>query len=149
MSLSYITLTDAVDYFNTRLHADAWDCADPQDRTKALCTATRQIENLKFIGCPSVEGQSLHFPIDGETEVPLDIQYATAELALALLDGVDPELERANQDMISQDYGRTRSMYDRKNRPPHIMAGIVSFQAWNLLAKYLADPHIIRLHRST
>jgi hypothetical protein len=147
MSLSYITLADAITYFNTRLHADAWDCATDTDRLKALYTATRAIERLKFIGCKTADDQDLHFPIDGATTVPTEIQYATAELALALLDGADPELEREKLDMQSQGYGQVRSMYDRSNRPPHIMAGIVSFQAWNLLAKYLADPHAIRLNR--
>jgi hypothetical protein len=149
MSLSYIDLADAVTYFNTRLNADAWDCASDIDRNKALCTATRQIECLNFIGCKTDEAQELHFPIDGATEVPLDIQYATAELALALLDGADPEMERSILDMTAQDYARVRTMYDRRNRPAHLMAGIVSFQAWNLLSKYLADPHSIRISRSS
>lgn len=145
---SYITVADADTYFATRLNAEAWECASDTDKTKALATATRQIDNLRFVGCPAVEDQLLHFPTGTDTEVPTKIQYATAELALALLDGADPEMERANLDMTAQGYGQVRSRYDRNNRPPHIMAGIVSFEAWNLLAEYLADPHRIKLHRT-
>lgn len=149
MALSYILLADATAYFDTRLNADPWDCASDTDRTKALCTATRQIECLNFIGCKTDDAQTLHFPTDGDTTVPLEIQYATAELALALLDGVDPELERSNLDLTGQTYAKIQTLYDRSNRPAHIMAGIVSVQAWNLLQKYLAEPNSIRIFRSS
>lgn len=46
----YGGLAEAADYFASRLHADAWLDADPENRPKALLEATRIIDGLSYKG---------------------------------------------------------------------------------------------------
>lgn len=146
---SFITLTEAYTYFSTRLGAESWDCASESNKTKALATASSLINQLNFSGCKP-DGQVLHFPLNGEDEIPQDIKNATAELALELLSGRDPDLEFEASKLVSARYGDISSTYQQNaNIPPHVLAGIPSLRAWRLLQKYLADPFSIRLYRSS
>jgi len=89
----------------------------------------------------------MQFPRNGDTLVPADIQSAAAEIALALLDGVNPELEFENIHMTSQGYGGVRSSFDRSVKPPHILSGVPSFTAWTYLKPYLRDHLSLDLFR--
>lgn len=149
MATSYATIVEAQSYFDARLHTEAWDEADDATRDKALCQATRIIDRLNFLGCKTEENQALQFPRDGDTDIPDDIKSATDELALALLDGVSPDLEFENLFMVSQGYSSVRSSYDRSIKPPHVLAGIPSIAAWTFLKPYLRDPTEMDLNRST
>lgn len=58
----YGTLSNATSYFKTRLHTQAWDFADKEERQSALHMATRCIEVLNFKGHKAIPGQLLFFP---------------------------------------------------------------------------------------
>jgi len=136
---AYCTVAEAEVYFSGRLGADAWDDAVSTDKSKALITATRMIDRLNYIGIRTSELQSLQFPRNDDTSIPTDIKNATCELALALLDGVDPDLEYENLSMVAQGYSNAKSTYDRSSKPEHILSGIPSFRAWTYLKPYLRD----------
>lgn len=147
---SYIDRLEAQAYFDGRLNTEAWDDAtDDEQKDKSLIMATRIIDRLNFSGVKAVAVQILQFPRGDDTVIPVDVQNATAEIALALLDGVNPDLEFENVFMTSQGYGGIRSSFDRTVKPAHILAGIPSFVAWTFLKPYLLDPLNIELHRTS
>lgn len=146
---SYATEVMAQTYFTTRLNAEAWDDADSTNREKALGHATNVIDRLNFTGCKADENQENQFPRGTDVDIPKDITSATCEIALALLDGVDPQLEFENVFMTSQGYGGVRSSFDRIVKPMHILAGVPSFTAWTYLKPYLLDPLSIELRRTS
>ncbi len=144
----YATIAEAQAYFDSRLNTDAWDEAvNDAERTKALAMATTLIDRLNFRGEKADSEQELQFPRGNDTEVPQDIKDATAEIALALLDGVDPELEFDNLRMKSQAYGVVRSTYDSERAPEHYVAGIPSSIAWRFLKPYLRNVFTVGLDR--
>ena len=59
---SLVTLDEAEDYFGGRLHAEAWDTAQPTEKPKALITATRQINAMQFQGVMASVSQPHAFP---------------------------------------------------------------------------------------
>jgi len=144
---SYIDRVEAQVYFDGRLNTEAWDdTTDDTEKDKSLIMATRTIDRLNFSGQKAVTAQALQFPRGTDTLIPDDVKNATAEIALALLDGVNPELEFENVFMTSQGYGGIRSSFDRSTKPAHIIAGIPSFVAWTFLKPYLLDTLNIELH---
>ena len=145
--MQYITEADAQTYFNGKLNTEAWDDASSADRVKALTMATEAIDRLNFRGTKTDDAQALQFPRDDDTIVPTDIQYACAELALRLLDGVDPELEFENLRMVAQGYSNVRSTYDSGQTARHIIAGIPSITAWRYILPYLRDHVSVSLSR--
>ena len=147
---SYIDRVEAQVYFDGRLNTEAWDdTTDDTVKDKSLIMATRIIDRLNFSGCKAVVTQELQFPRGIDTVVPLDVQNATAEIALALLDGVNPDLEFENVFMTSQGYGGIRSSFDRSVKAAHLLAGIPSFVSWTFLKPYLLDTLNIELHRTS
>ena len=146
---SYATEAEAQTYFDTRLNAEPWDDADSATRDKALAHATNIIDRLNFAGCKADEAQSNQFPRGTDGTIPQDIKNASSEIALALLDGVDPQLEFENVFMTSQGYGGVRSSFDRKVKAAHLLAGVPSFTAWTYLRPYLLDPLNIEIFRTS
>ena len=144
---SYLTIIEAQTYFNTRLHTLPWDCAIDDEKTKALAMATKIIDRLNYEGEKTDEAQVNQFPRDADIVVPQDIMDATTEIALSLLDGVDPELEFENLAMITQQYGTIKSTYDRSINQDYKMAGVPSMTAWRMLKPYLRDSQGIDLNR--
>jgi hypothetical protein len=144
---AYCTVDEAQSYFDGRLNADAWDDASSANKEKSLIHATRLIERLNFKGEKTVDTQDLQFPRDNDTSIPDDIKYACSEIALALLDGIDPELEFDNLKMVSQGYANTRSTYNPDLPVEHIAAGIPSVMAWRFLKPYLRDMRTVNLSR--
>jgi len=145
----YITVADADTYFENRYNVTIWDQADDDDKEKALKDMTLRIDRLNFIGIKADEDQEKQFPRYGDTTVPLDIQYACAEGAFALLDGIDPERELELLGMKSQGLASARSTFDRSFAPEHFLAGIPSAMAWNYLKPYLIDPENVQITRVT
>jgi len=144
----YATIAEAQAYFDGRLNTDAWDDeTDTTTRNKALTMATTLIDRLNFRGEKADDSQELQFPRGNDTVVPQDIKNACAEIALALLDGVDPEMEFENLRMKSQAYGVVRSTYDTGRTPEHYVAGIPSNTAWRFLKPYLRSPFTVDRHR--
>jgi hypothetical protein len=155
-------------YFATRLHSTAWDYASASEKLKSLYTATRYMDRLNYKGQKStvytaLENdpeaidsalrtadllQELEFPRDTDTSVPLDIEIACYEIAFALLDGVDPDIELENLGVQSQVYAGVRTSYNRDQQPiEHLIHGIPSPLAWRLLKPFLRDGKQIRIDR--
>ena len=90
---SYVTLTEANDYFDTSPDSSTWSNKSDDQKKRALISATRWIETLVFYGDRCDEGQALKFPrtnyqVDGVeltcSLIPNNIKYAQYELARAL-----------------------------------------------------------------
>lgn len=147
----YGSLVGADNYFKTRLRTSMWDYAETGDRLKSLHMATRAIEILHFKGQKEDCNQILFFPrkcLD-KGKVPGDIENACYEIALSLLNGVDPDIEARNLSVTGQGYAGARTTYDRSFIQDHLRAGIASAQAWSILRPYLADPSALRLSRDS
>ena len=144
---AYGTNEGGVTYFATRLNSNAWDEASETDRTAARTQATNMIDALAYRGERTDASQDNQFPRDEDASVPTNIEYATYELSLWLLDDGDPQFEEENLRVISQGYGNVRSTYDTNPPADYVIAGIYSVQAWRFLVPYLRDPQEIRLKR--
>lgn len=144
---AYTTVNFVEGYLHNHIDTSAWDNASLDDKEKALVQATEIVERLNYVGEKAVETQALFFPRKDDTVVPVAIQRACGEIALALLDGVDPELEYNNLLMTSQGFGQIRSTYDRKQYQEHTIHGVPSIVAWFYLKPYLRDSRQIKLDR--
>lgn len=144
---SYCTPELAGMYFASRLNSDPWDDATDDDKLKALITATRKIDTLNFEGVKTVADHEMEFPRDGSTIVPEGIIIACCEIALVLLDGVDPEQEMAALNTSSQSFASVRETYSRTFAAEHLRAGIPSAIAWNHLLPFLHDECQLTLSR--
>ncbi len=164
----YGTVTDAEDYFDSRLHEQAWTNSPASDRPKALRAATLIIDALNFKGLKNAvyvlleedpeasdadireaeADQALEFPRDEDTEVPEEILVVCYEIAYELLNGKDPELELENLGVTSRAYNDVRTSYHRDQVPiEHIINGIPSNQAWERLKPFLRNAEAIQLSR--
>jgi len=164
----YGTLDEADTYFANRLHETAWTDASANDRRKALIAARGIIDGLNYKGNkasvytllqanPSASqdairaaevSQSLEFPRGVDTEVPEAIRIAEYEIAYALLDGKDPELELENLAVSAMGYGAVKTSYERSQLPiEHIVNLVPSSVAWRLLKPFLRDSDAIKLSR--
>lgn len=145
----YGTLDRADNYFASMLEGQKWAYTTRQRKLAALVSATKAIDRLNFVGDKADCDQYLQFPRGTDTIVPVDIEQASYELAIALLKGVDPNTERDNLTMTVQGYGNLRSEHDRSIVPPYIVAGIPSATAWNLLLPYLCERRGILIRRDS
>lgn len=143
----YGTISRANVYFSKRLNTRVWDEALYNDREASLIMATRAIDKLNFAGDKHSSAQSLQFPRGDDTEIPVDIEYAAYEVALALLDGYNPDQEAQTLGVLSETYSGVRTTYDADHVNEHIRAGIPSIEAWEYLKPYLRDPTRLRLSR--
>ena len=131
----YATLAEADTYLETVLNTEVWDLSTDVLRTKALKQATRMI-------------QSLNLP-DFVDPVDPTIIAATTEIAMKLLDGYDPELELAAASIQSLSFdGLQQSNKVREETNLHILAGIPSAYAFNLLRAFMPQPNTVKLNRA-
>lgn len=143
----YATPSYAYTYFCDRLRSDAYLNASTSDQVKALKMATSIIEELNFEGYKADPDQELQFPRGNDTEVPDAIKKACCEIAIKLLDDVDPDLENENLHYIKQDIGARVERDTAAMAPEHIREGVPSIRAWRLLKPFLVDPghaHVTR-----
>lgn len=168
----YGTLSEANEYFGIRLHEEAWYGAAAADRPKALIKATQIIDSLNFKGYKAAvydimydydgtelgptdeeirdaeDSQELEFPRGEDTDIPEAILIACWEIAHALLDGVDPDLDVENLGVVSQGYASVRTTYARSQaQVEHLMHGIPSATAWRYLKPFLRDADEVKLSR--
>lgn len=143
----YADIDYADDYFDTRLHSDLWANQSVSDRTKALTTATQRIDRLRFSGAKTDSAQELEFPRGGDTDVPNDILIACCEIAFALLDGRDPEVDINDLQVSSQGFHGVRNAFEREFQLDHIACGIPSAFAWSYLRPYLRDVSEVKVSR--
>ena len=146
---AYSTLVEAQAYMDGKLNTDAWDDASVADQTTSLIQSTKIIDRLNYVGCKTDDAQTLSFPRGGDLVVPDDIKNASHEIALALLDGVDPEMEYENLFMNSQGYANIRSSHNPEIAEPNKVHGVPSITAWRFLLPYLRDSQTIDMSRTS
>ena len=139
------------------------------NREKALIAARGIIDSLNYKGikhsvytlCGSSDlgrreddiraaeaSQPLEFPRGDDTTVPEAIRIAEYEIAYALLDGKDPELELENLAISAMGYGAVKTSYERSQLPiEHIINMVPSSVAWRLLRPFLRDSDALKLSR--
>jgi hypothetical protein len=92
--------------------------------------------------------QALEFPRGADTAVPEPIRIAQYELALSLLDGVDPQMELENLAVTAQGHAEVRTHYERNMVPiEHLINLVPNSLAWSLLKPFLRDDQALRLSR--
>lgn len=141
---SYISLTDANTYFSSTLKEESWTAYTTAQKEAALRLATRHLDAEDWKGERSYtrEANSLRLPRrnlydrDGElissTVVPPEIQIATCELALEMLDvnlgEGDPQvLEKLEVGSIALTYGGTTTNSARyQTRYPGIVQALIA-----------------------
>lgn len=143
----YGTISRANVYFSKRLNTRVWDETLYNDREAALIMATRAIDKLNFAGEKYDSSQSLQFPRGDDIEIPVDIEYAAYEIALALLDGYNQDQEVETLGVLTEVYSGVRTTYDASYVNEHKRAGIPSIEAWEYLKPYLRDQTQLRLSR--
>jgi hypothetical protein len=143
----YCSLGYAESYFATRLDHLVWDGASEDDKTRALSDATRRIDRLNFQGSKADADQLLEFPRGSDTEVPDDIKIAACEIAYALLDGVDVEIEAQNMGQEQVGFGMARTRHDRSFVNEAYAHNIPSVVAWSHLKPYLRDRAELKFFR--
>lgn len=143
----YGTIERADNYFALLLHGMRWSDTPRDRKLMALVSATKRIDTLNFYGSKAVADQPLQFPRGTDTLVPVAIEEATYEVALALLKGIDPDTEKDNLYKNSQVYGPVRTDYNRGAVPMHTVHGIPSPTAWNLLLPFLDERRGLTLCR--
>lgn len=143
----YLTSEEAQEYFDGRLNTEVWEDATEENKEKALTMATRILNRLNYLGDKTDSAQENQFPRFADSVIPQNILDACCEIALALLDGVDPELEYENLLMVQQSFDVVKTTYDRSMVQEHIIAGVPSIVAWRLIRPYLRDFKTIDLSR--
>ena len=142
----YATIAETETYLESVLSTDVWDDAIEADQTKALKMATRIIDRLPFSGDKTDDDQTLEFPRNDETDVPVEVQYACIELALVLLDDINPDYEYENLRLKSQGISSARVTYD-VSTPEHVLMGVPSISAWRYLKPYIKDLRSLNFSR--
>jgi hypothetical protein len=93
--------------------------------------------------------QTLEFPRGQDTTVPQEIEWATYEVALALIEGFDPEDAADRMNVIRQAYSAVRTTYDNSSdMAEYLVYGIPTARVWQWLKPYLVDSRIIRMRRA-
>lgn len=146
--MSYTTVDYANTYFAQKLHTEAWDEADTPTQTKALSHSTLLLNRLNYIDDKTNSLQVDQWPRFKATVIPDDIQQACCELALSLLDGIDPDLELKNLSNTKEEFGQVKSTFDRSQLTEHILAGVPSITAWRLVLPWLRDSRTVTLVRA-
>lgn len=91
---SYLTLAEANTYASGDIDAADWEAATDDQRTRALITATRNLDLVGYVGTRTTTTQALAWPRKDYTttertyeddEIPLEIKQATWELANSLI----------------------------------------------------------------
>jgi len=144
---AYGSLSRANSYFDNRLRSEFWKRAEIAERSKAMVEATRIIDSLSYEGDKTVSTQLHQFPRGTDTAVPKDIEFACYEIAIKLLEGIDPDMEIETLASESQGYGGVRTTYNRTFVHDHVRAGVPSATAWRFLVPYLRDSYTVRLSR--
>jgi hypothetical protein len=92
--------------------------------------------------------QALEFPRGPDTTVPEPIRIAQYELALSLLDGVDPQMELENLAVTAQGHAEVRTHFERNMVPiEHLINLVPNPLAWSLLKPFLRDDQAVKLSR--
>ncbi len=128
---TYVTLDFADNYFSGRINSDAWFNSDDVKKEQALVSATIKINNFTFIGSKKSSAQKLEFPRNFIPELPLDIQYAVCEEAIALIENSN-HAKNKNYGIASVSIGSFSVSYFEKNNSQPLLSAL----AFNLISKW-------------
>jgi hypothetical protein len=134
-------------YFNERLNGSPWTTTTTTRKEQALIEATFLIDRLNIRGYKASSTQRLQFPRGTDESVPTDIEYATYEIAVKLLDGIDIDKELEKAQVASRRYADVSTTYYRNSQMEYLNAGIPSSKAWLYIKPYLRNPDFIRLNK--
>lgn len=124
---------------------DIFRAAEQEDVEIALNQADEIIDGLAFVGTPLTPAHA--FPRTEYQTVPENISKAAIEIALALLDGVDTELEYEATRHTSEGMETAQVTYSQRSEPMHVLLGIPSRRAYTLMLPYLQQSGEIELCR--
>ena len=132
---SYATVSEGNTYFMSRMFNDAWTYSSTAQKTTALAHAKTIIDQLSFV--------------DGvfDTITPLPVKHAEMEIAFAMLDGVNPEMEQKLLQVDATKAGSVSTNYST-NRSAAAIHGVPSATAWLMLQPYLRDGQTVRVSRT-
>lgn len=133
------TVEEANSYFEDTLTGLDWASEDETKKLLALKQATKIINNLNFKGEVSVAGQENCFPRGGDTEIPQTIKEACADIALALIQGIDPNVEAEIANYTAQTFTSAKIEKAPARTPEWVYAGVPCQSAWIKLLRYLED----------
>jgi hypothetical protein len=145
--MSYLTVEEAQVIVNARMNTESWDTASYADKTKALNKASEMVDNLSYIGERYLSTQEHAFPRGSVDVVPVPILKSIVVLAIALLDGMNPDNEANNVTISSQRIGIAGTTYDRSFVPEYLSTGIPCAEAFNFLKPYLRDSASLNMIR--
>lgn len=161
---AYISLEDAVTYFNERLHVDVWDSATEDNKSRSLIMATRHIDRLHLSGRKKDYSQALAFPRcyppglfslieyvgnlpepagDGyvcDLTIPQVVIDACCEQALFLLELTDYELYRNKQHVlgiVGGSVGSANEYAGQSQAQTNRKSTVICTEARELLRSYL------------
>lgn len=121
---AYIDAAGATTYFADRLSVAAWTAATTDEKERALKTATRYLDGEEWAGekADDMATNALRWPRRGvlspdgeslsEAAVPPAIGYATAELALILLETAAAGSAAASYPLQKLEVGTIKLTYD-------------------------------------
>jgi len=132
----YVTLDEADIYLESVMNTEPWDLSTDTLRTKAIKASQKIIESLNTVGTL----------VDNE---PVElVKDATVEIALKLLDGVDPETELYNYTIKEMEFDRLKQTNKSGETPLHVIAGVPSVTAFNILRRFMPDITTVRMSRT-
>jgi hypothetical protein len=148
---SYITLTEANNYFTDKLYADGWNSATTVTKEIALKEACKRMNRLAFKGEKTDNVQLLAFPrvmpvlnrigvigFNSDTGIPEAVKSAQCEEALALIvHGNSARTKAQEQNVIRVNFGSVSEEYRAARK-------LLSGEALELLKPFLAGVVSIR-----
>lgn len=144
-TIPFSSTADGDTYFATRLYSAAWVNATTQNKTNALTQATNIINKFAYVGNKTVKTQANEWPRNyvlisnvllDSAVVPNDIIIAQFEIAISLLQGIDPEKEIRGTRIVSRGLASVRATYDTHHISDHLLNGVPSAAAWDYLSPY-------------
>ena len=119
---SYVSLQEADDYFEFRLHSDSWE--DYANQEQALVTATKMLEwYVVWATFSKTITQALTYPDYASADIPIEVKNATCEMAYFILNE-DRSMESDLIGLSSLKVGPlsiTTDKADRKNPIPDVV----------------------------
>lgn len=144
---TYLSITEA-DKLITACHhdklSDKWLALPDQDKEVHLRNATYRIDCLRFGGHKHKREQILQFPRGMSIDIPLKVQLAAAEEALAAIDTqLLQRISLQQQGITSVKLGNASESYSDNAVAGSYNCPILSKTAYNYLRQYLVGSAVI------
>lgn len=141
---SLVTEAEATTYIQFHMKKRVWD--NFVDHPAALVSATRIIMNLPLK--PVIQATLTDYLNEEENStIPEKIKEACIEIAIALADGIDPEMEYRQLSKTTQGYSSLRQQKNTEMVEEYLAMGVPSLAAWQRLLSYLKIDSSVVLER--